>query len=215
VDPNLTNNAASTNVNIIGPLPGTFLAVTNSSQVINQHNGLIEQAIRVTNIGVTDAPAVRVVVSGLTNQLFNATGTNGNSPFVYLSAPLPAGQGVTMILQYNPRSLFRFTNAQLSAYAVPLPVWTPPKALSASTNINFTFIGKLKNNDILLEFPATAGKTYTIVYATDASFSNAQISPPAIVAPANVVQWIDYGPPGTATAPTNTASRMFRVYQNP
>jgi len=215
VDPNLTNDVASTNINIIGPLPGTFVAVTNSSQVINQHNGLIEQAVRLMNVGVTDAPAVRVVVAGLTNQLFNAVGTNGNKPFVYLSAPLKVGQGVTMILQYNPRSPFRFTNSELSAYAVPPLVWTPPKFTGASNNVNFDFIGKLKNNDILIEFPTISNKTYTVVYASDATFSNAQIAPPAIVAPGSAVQWIDYGPPATVSAPSNTVSRVFRVYQNP
>jgi hypothetical protein len=41
------------------------------------------------------------------------------------------------------------------------------------------------------------------------------IAPPAIVAPANRVQWIDYGPPTTTSAPTNSSARFYRVFQNP
>ena len=41
----------------------------------------------------------------------------------------------------------------------------------------------------------------------------AQIAPPAIAAHANEVQWIDYGPPTTASSPTNTPARFYRVFQ--
>ena len=214
-DPNPTNNVASTNVPVTGYSDGTLIAVTNSAETVNQHNGLLEQTILLSNVGTSNVLAARIVVTGLTNQFFNAVGTNGTSPFVYLSAPLAAGQSVKMVLQYFPRNLFPFTNGQLHAYAVPTPVWTPANAASTSTNVNISFIGRLANGNVLLEFPATTGKMYTVVYASDASFSNAMIAPPAIVAPGNRVQWIDYGPPATVSAPPASTSRLYRVYQNP
>jgi hypothetical protein len=97
---------------------------------------------------------------------------------------------------------------------VPLPNWTPPVITAASTNLNISRIVQLGNGDMLIEWPTTSGKTYTVVYSDNASFSNAAIAPPSIVAPANRTQWIDYGPPTTRSVPTNTA-RFYRVYQNP
>ena len=48
---------------------------------------------------------------------------------------------------------------------------------------------------MLIEFPTTLERTYTVVYSDNILFSNAMIAPPAIIAPANRTQWIDYGPP--------------------
>ena len=218
LDPNTNNNVAQTNLNIISYLDGTILVSTNSSQTNNLQNGLGEQFILLTNTGA-DAAAVRVVVTGLTNQLFNAVGTNAGHPFVYLSAPLAAGASQILRMQYFPRGAFPFTNGQLHAYPVPLPDWSPPAAVSASTNLNISRILPLtygiNRGSMLLEFPATTGKVYTVVYSDNMTFSNAQIAPPAVIAPATRVQWLDYGPPTTSSAPTNTATRFYRVYQNP
>jgi uncharacterized repeat protein (TIGR01451 family) len=214
-DGNLINNFAVMNINIGAYLPATLTVVTNSTRAINVQNGLLEQNILVSNVGATDIPAGRVVITGLTNQLFNAVGTNNGNPFFYLSAPLPAGQSVTMRMQFFSRKAFNFTNAQLHAYGVPLPNWSPPGFAPSSTNINLSLILKLTNGDILLEFPSTLARTYTIVYSDNAQFSNAMMAPPAVTAPANESFWIDYGPPTTATSPTITPTRFYRVYQNP
>jgi hypothetical protein len=177
----------------------------------------MEQSIVVSNAGTVDLQAVRVVVTGLTNQLVNAVGTNNGSPYVYLSAGLTVGQSAGMLLQYfvPTRKPFPFTNGQLHAFPVILPVWTPPGATATSTNINLRQIIRLSNGNILLEFPATAGLSYTIVYSDNVQFSNAMIAPPAIIAPANAVQWIDYGPPTTTNPPASSPARFYRVFQNP
>ena len=156
-----------------------------------------------------------MVVAGLPKQLYNAVGTNGGNPFVTLGAPLASGASMNLLLQYNPRGSFPFTNGQLHAYAVPLPNLTPPTATGTTTNINLSGIFKLPDGDMLIEFPATTGQTYTVVYSDNVKFSNAMVAPPAIVAPANEVQWIDYGPPTTVSAPMNSNSRFYRVLKNP
>ena len=220
LDPNTTNNIASTNMNVIGYLPGDLFAFTNSAQTVNLQNGTLQQSILVSNsfAATTNVPAVRVVVTGLTNQLFNAVGTNNGNPFVYLSAPLNAGQATPLRLQYFPRNSvdhFPFTNGQLHAFAVPLPNWTPPPALNTATNVAVRKIIPLSNGDLLLEFPTVVGQTYTVVYSDNILFSNAMIAPPSIVAPANAVQWDDYGPPTTVSPTAAAPARFYRVYQNP
>ena len=214
LDLNPTNNSASTNITVISCLPGLLVAVTNSSQNPDVVSGLTEQSILLTNIGTTNVPAARIVVTGLTNRLFNAVGTNNGNPFVYYSAPLAAGQSVNLLLQFYPRTLFHFTNGQLHAFAVPVPNWTPPPVTTTSTNFNLTRIVKLNNGWMLIEWPAITNQTYTVVYSDNFLFSNAMMAPPSIVAQANWVQWIDYGPPATVSAPTSASARFYRVFQN-
>jgi uncharacterized repeat protein (TIGR01451 family) len=214
-DPNTANNFAGTNITVIDYLPGTLVAFTNSPQSTNFLNGLLEQSITVSNAGLSSVPAVRVVVTGLTNRLFNAVGTNNGNPFVVYGATLAAGQNVNLLLQYFPRKSFAFDNSQLQAFAVPVPDLSPPAVSSVSTNINITRIVELPNGNMVIEWPAIANRTYTVVYSDNVLFSNAIIAPPSIVAPANDVEWIDYGPPTTVSAPTNTNARFYRVLQNP
>lgn len=215
VDTNPTNNFASTNITVLSYPVGLLIAVTNSSQTNNPQNGLGEQSILLTNAGTNDVPAARVVVTGLTRQLFNAVGTNNGNPFVTLGAPLAVGKSVNLLLQYNPRGAFTFTNGQLHAFAVPLPNWAPPVSTTTSTNLNLNQIVRLANGNILIEWSALTNRTYTVVYSDNILFSNALIAPPAIVAPANETQWIDYGPPATISAPTNASARFYRVFLNP
>lgn len=214
-DTNTANNTASNSLSVIASLPGTLLAVTNSAQALNVQNGLTEQSILLSNVGTNDVVAARVVVTGLTKKLFNAVGTNNGNPYVCYSAPLAAGQNVRLLLQFSPRGNFPLTNGQLQAYAVPLPDWTPPAVVTTSTNVNISRIVQLANGNMMIEFPSTEGSAYTVVYSDNLQFSNAAIAPPTIVAPANRVQWIDYGPPTTVSPATNSGARFYRVLQNP
>jgi uncharacterized repeat protein (TIGR01451 family) len=215
-DVNPINNSASTNITVTNYLSELLVAVTNSGQNVDLQNGLVEQSVSLANTGDSDVLAARIVVTGLTSQLFNAVGTNNGSPFVDYSAGLAAGRSVNLLLQYFPRKSFAFTNGQLHAYALPsAPGWTPPAAGSASTNINVTRIVRLSNGNMLVEWPAVSNRTYTVVYSDNVLFSNAMMAPPSIVAPANEVQWIDYGPPTTTSAPADAPMRFYRVFLNP
>jgi uncharacterized repeat protein (TIGR01451 family) len=219
LDPDLTNNTANNSIAVYNYLSGNLLAVTNSAQIVNQQNGLIEQSILLSNHGTNTVTAARVVVTGLKNRLYNAVGTNNGNPFVVYTAPstVPLGtnSSVTLLLQYSPRLSFAFANSQLQAFAVPVPNLAPPAVSSASASINITRILGFPNGKIILEFPSTLGRTYSVVYSDNASFSNAMVAPPSIVAPANQVQWIDYGPPATVSLPSASSARFYRVIQNP
>jgi len=215
IDPNLTNNTASNSIAITNYLAGDLVAVTNSAQSVNQQNGLIEQSILLSNIGTNSVPAARVVVTGLGNRLFNASGTNNGSPFVVYVSQLETNQSVSLLLQYSPRLVFPFNNSQLQAFAVPVPNLTPPAVSSAGASLNITHMVELPNGNMIIEFSSTLGRTYTVVYSDNVLFSNAMIAPPSIVAPANQTQWIDYGPPTTASLPTSAPARFYRVILNP
>ena len=95
--------------------------------------GLLEQMVQVQNTGANPVQAVRLVVAGLTNQLYNASGTNNAQPFVVYPVSLATGANVGLRLQYNPRLPFPFTNGQLHVYEVPTTVlnYTPPPVASS------------------------------------------------------------------------------------
>jgi uncharacterized repeat protein (TIGR01451 family) len=215
LDTNIANNSANTNITVTDYLSGQLIAVTNSAQTINLQNGLTEQSILLSNIGTNSVAASRVVVTGLTNRLFNAAGTNNGNPFVIYNATLGTNQSVNLLLQFFPRGSFPLTNGQLQALAVPVSSLSPPAASSTSTNLNITRIVQLSDGNMLIEWQAITNRTYTVVYSDNVLFSNAMIAPPSIVAPANEVQWIDYGPPTTVSAPTNSGARFYRVFLNP
>ena len=218
LDTNTVNNTASNSISVTDYLSGPLLVVTNSAQIVNRQNGLIEQSILLTNTGTNAAAAVRVIVTSLTNRLVNAVGTNNGSPFVVytapLATPLAVNASVTLLLQYAPRVNFPFTNSQLHAFAVPPPDLTPPVATATGTNLTITRILGLTNGNVLVEFLAVSNRTYTMVYSDNLLFSNALIAPPSLVAPASKVQWIDYGPPTTVSAP-GSGARYYRVFLNP
>jgi uncharacterized repeat protein (TIGR01451 family) len=219
LDSNITNNYATAQL-VATNYGFRLFAGTNSPAAVNYQNGLLEQSITVTNLSGSNAQALRVVVSGLigsTIQLFNSFGTNYGDHFVLFNGPLAAGQTLKVLLQFAPRGngSFRLANSQLHAFALLPSDLSAPVPTSTSTNLNFNRIVEMANRDILLEFPATLGKNYTIVYSDNVLFSNAVIAPPVITAYANELQWIDYGPPTTISAPTNTHARFYRVYQNP
>jgi uncharacterized repeat protein (TIGR01451 family) len=214
VDPNLTNNFTSTNLTIFNYFSGPLFVVTNSAQLPNPQNGLTEQSIFLSNNVGTNVFAVRVVVTNLTKQLFNAVGTNNGNPFVVLNTSLNAGDSVNLLLQFAPRGSFPLASSQLQAFAVPPLNLTPPAISSSSKLLNISRIVPLTNGTMLIEFPSVLGRRYTVVYSDNISFSNAMIAPPSIVAPANRVQWIDYGPPATTNSPAHSTNRFYRVFQN-
>ncbi len=216
IDTNTANNFFTTNILVTNYQSGPLGVTTNSGQSYNAQNGLMEQLITVTNDTASTIASARVVLTGLTNLLVNAVGTNSGNRFVYYLAPLAAGESASLLLQYYipTRSPFAFSNAQLNAFAVPPVVFSAPRPASVSANLNISRIVQLPNGNVLLEWPTVANQRYTVVYSDDASFSNAMIAPPSIIAPANRLQWIDYGPPTTVSVPTN-AARFYRVFQNP
>ena len=224
-DANAVNNVASTNVMVANFFPASLLAVTNSTQLTNRLNGLIEQKILVSNNGTSAVDSVRVIVTGLTNvplagftnYLFNATGTNNGNPYVTYAATLANNNSVELLLQFSvrTRSHFPFVNSQLHAFAVSPPDLTPPPGASTSTKLHFGRTALLSSGEMFLEVSnSIVGRTYTIVYSDNVLFSNAQMAVPPIVAPANFLQWIDYGPPATVNKP-GSGPRFYRVFENP
>lgn len=208
-DTNSANNAVTNVMNISSYLPAD-LGVIVLSQQISRQTGLLNMWVQVTNRAATNVPALRVLTPNLpaSTWLYNATGTNADGSYVSYNSVLAANSSLNLLLEF-----YRIPRAQLTNYtpvALALLSSTVPPPTLANTNIALGF----SPNGFLIEFPATIGKTYTILYSDNVYFSNAVAAVPSIVAPATRVQWIDSGPPKTISHPTNSGgSRFYRVQE--
>ncbi len=208
-----TNVTVTNSITVLPFNTNDLVAANFSSMAYDAQNGLMEQTIQLSNIGTNAVAGARVIVSGLTNLLYNAVGTNNGNPFVQYGASLGAGQSVNLLMEYfvPTRQPITVPNSAYAAVPVPAPNLSPP----AGTPVNITLITSLADGRVLIEFPATPGRSYTILYANNPSMTNAFAAQPAVVAPADEVQWLDFGPPDTVSAPTNVPARFYSVRLNP
>lgn len=213
LDTNTVNNTASTNIIVEPLLAGSLVASNVSAMVFNPQSGLMEQTVRLVNVGTTSAPSARIIVSELTNRLFNAVGTNDGNPFVVYGAALEANQSVDLLFEYfiPTRLPVLVDDSQLHPFAMPASNLAPP----GGTPFLITLVTNLPNGDILIEFPSLPGRSYTVLYSTNPGFTNELAAQPSIIAPADRVQWIDDGPPKTVSRPASVSERFYRVIQNP
>ena len=212
-DSNPVNNVAITNLTVEALVTNQLIATNISEMVFNPQISLMEQSIRLVNNGSSAVDSARVMVTGLTNWLRNAVGTNNGNPFVAYTSPLNAGQSVDLVLQYFVPTRQPITVNNSNYIAVP----TSPFNVIAPSSSGVTITNQilLPTGAFLIEFTATPGRTYTILYSPDMTFSNTFTAIPSIVAQANRVQWIDDGPPKTISHPSTNTSRFYRVLQNP
>lgn len=218
-DLNTNNDTATTNIEVYAYLTNGFAGIVlTNSQPIDPVTGFIEQIVLITNISGATMPAARVLVTGVSNQLYNASGTNSGYPFVDYSTPLPAGQTATLTLQFV-RSGAISTNEGVYPFALPFtPVWPAPAPSFFATNVPLTRIvsltGQTLTGGLALIFPSYTNRTYTVVYSDNVLFSNAQVVVPPIISGGNEVVWVDYGAPGTTSKPPNGSARFYQVYLN-
>lgn len=213
VESNLSNNIASTNITVEPFATNDLVVVNASAMTYNPQTGLMEQLVNLANNGSNGIAAARVIVSGLSNRLYNAVGTNNGDPFVVYNAPLAAGANIDLLLEYFVPTRLPITVPNSAYTAVAVPLTDLVAGTIDAPNVSITNLGPA---GILIEFAAITNRTYTIYYSPDVSFStNALTAQPPIVAPANRVQWIDNGPPKTVRHPTADGIRYYRVLLNP
>jgi uncharacterized repeat protein (TIGR01451 family) len=213
-DPNTANNSANFSVNVGIYLSSTLTMSLVSTQFINFQDGLEDQWAQISNGGSSPIASARIVVSGLTTEsLYFAAGTNNGNPFVIYGSTLAPGQSANLLLEFYPYGSFTFSSSQLHAFATPLANLTPPSNLGAPMSPSYSV--QTSTNTVLIEWPSVVGQRYTVIYSDNPEFANPLFAPPTIVAPANIVQWIDYGPPLTVSAPTNAVPRYYRIYLTP
>jgi uncharacterized repeat protein (TIGR01451 family) len=192
-----------------------FALGVSGAPVFNPQTGLFEEAVTVTNMGSTTVLGVRLLVGGLPNgvTLYDATGITNGTPYVQYNSPLDPGNIVNFALEFYDPSRLPFTNT-LTAIAI-----LPGNSGTLGTNgvfIDQIFLDTRIAGDprIVIGFPTTPGKTYTVIYS-DNNLFNWQVATPSITANATTTQWYDDGPPKTDNKPFSITSRFYRVIAAP
>jgi uncharacterized repeat protein (TIGR01451 family) len=98
LDPNLEDNLASNSITVGTFVYGQLIATNASAMNYNPQTGLMTNTIRLTNIGTNLISSARVIVSGLTNWLYNAVGTNSGNPYV-VSGQLAPNESTNLVLK--------------------------------------------------------------------------------------------------------------------
>jgi uncharacterized repeat protein (TIGR01451 family) len=215
-DPNAANNVFSTNLTVTNFLAGTatMAASTTSSQTFDHLTGREEQVVTLSNNGGADVPAVRLIVTGLTNWLSNAVGTNNGNPYVLYNTTLKSGSSVNLTLQFYPDyTSFPFNKSQLQPVVVDPVDQTLPSTGISSANLNIVLETNI-SSDFLIEFKAIPNRNYAIAYSDNGSTNWIAAQPPFFVS-ANYGLWIDYGPPETLINTNTSPTRMYQVYMYP
>jgi hypothetical protein len=174
----------------------------------------MDQKVRLTNVSTSAVDSVRLTVSGLTNWLYNAVGTNQGNPFVVYPQMLNPDQSVDLVLEYfiPTRVPIEIAESNYTAVAVPAFNLTAPGGTNDLFRITRTVL--LSGGNLLIEFPSVLGASYSVLYSTNADFSSPLFAQPNIIAPADRIQWIDDGPPKTVSPPSSASSRFYRVRRN-
>jgi hypothetical protein len=187
--------------------------VTRGTVTLNTQNGLFEQVISVNNVSALSANSVTLTASNLTAgaKLYNATGMDlAGNPEIHWIGTLAAGASMDFVLQYYSALRGVVPGADV---IVSLSLEDLPDEVTGSP---FGLSGEYRNLDgsssFLIEFEAVPGKTYHIQY-TDSLSNPWKTVQPGIVAPANRIQWIDSGPPGTECAPGDAGQRFYRIIE--
>jgi hypothetical protein len=204
-DTNAANNTASATINVQPTGTNQLIAsIASTPQQFNPQNALMEQRIIVTNVGPTEALSARVMFSNITYRVVNAVGTNNGLPFVVHPATIQPTQSVEMLIEYFIPSREPRQDPDLIAYSIGDV--TPTASVNGSgvviTNIVWRQpFGAMTESNLVLTFPSTNRAAYEVQYSSSPEFTNALRALPTIIAQANHVMWVDYGPPKTVGRP--------------
>jgi uncharacterized repeat protein (TIGR01451 family) len=202
-DSSATNDTAIVSLTVLPFVTNRLAIISATPQILNRQNALIEQLIVVTNLTTNTIQSVRVMVTNLTspNRLYNASGSNSMGPYVMVPGGLAPTNTATVLLQYLapnrdpiPASFVAVEGPELNPLVVP-----------AGTPIPITRVAQLRiaydpqnprqrHISVYIEFIATPGRTYTLVYSTTLESTNWIAAQPPIVANSSRAQFIDAGP---------------------
>jgi hypothetical protein len=181
---------------------------------LNLQSGLLSQRVTITNNNPLPIAGFCLAIKNLPadTKVQNADGkTDEGIPLIFSAAPMEPGMSITLTVEFfipsrNPNLQPDF---QISAvYVVP-----PGRSAPGGATVESTRVEVLDNGEVLLEFPSIPGAVYAINYSEDMK-SWHRVSP-TLTATANRTQWIDNGPPKTASPPSSVPKRYYRIVTQP
>jgi uncharacterized repeat protein (TIGR01451 family) len=206
-----SNNTVTVAIKVIGLVTNTVAIVSVSPMLFNHQTALLEQVVVVSNLTSAVIDSVRVLATNIVapNQLFNATGTNNGHPYVVVPGPLGTNATASVNLQFfitnrtviDP-GLMAVEGPNLATIPVPTGTFIPVTVISSVRNGGYS--------SVLLEFPTTVGRKYSLVYTPTVDGTNRVALFPPFVANSTHGQFIDSGP-----QISGDGNRFYSVIEQP
>ena len=142
--------------------------------------------------------------------VYNASGTNSaGEPYFQYNDPVPPGGAVTFTAEdYSPDRVTvpdpTFTVELVAPETLVAPPGTPQALLRPPVIL-------APDNALLLDFATQAGAIYYILYKDDLAGTNWNVAQPPVKGTGYGVQWVDDGPPKTASPPRAAPQRYYEV----
>jgi hypothetical protein len=213
IDPDPANNTASVTAVVTAPVtnppPPANLTAQIGAITFNPQTGLYQQTLLVSNLTGVALTAVRVTILHLPAfvLVYNASGLTNGQPYVESDQPVASGGSVTFLLQYYvaTRQTFASTNFLVTAVAAATP------ATATGTVLQVDRVAFMSQGLPTIEFASVPGHTYVVQYSSD--METWLTAAPPIVATNSKTQWVDAGPPSTASPPSGLGQRFYRIVQ--
>ena len=181
--------------------------------VFNPQTGLFEQNITIVNDSFITVPAMRIDITSLrTNiKVWNATGSNGATPYLLFNRALNPSESGTIKVEYYVQDRKPFTPGISIVAALPAAPNTTTNTPGVA--IDRCFIDSRDGQRFVIEWTSIPNRTYVVFYSDDMTLWKA--ATPSVRAISNRTQWYDDGPPKTDFKPPNKNSRLYRVVLMP
>ena len=177
--------------------------------VLDRQSGLFLQSVRVTNNNAAPIPAFRVWIRSLPSHVvaYNAAGgVENGTPYLDIAGPFGADGSVELSLQFFSPDRDRSVNPN---YEIELIESAPAAPVAEGERFAIERMIALADGSTLVEWPSQPGRIYHVEYSEGGGpWITVR---PAIRAGANRIQWIDRGLPGTASHPSESSGRLYRV----
>lgn len=203
--------------------PVARLLDASDKPVLDGQTGLFLHRVEIGNPGIATNPTVELRVGGLTRdaagnliRVHNSLGTNLVGEWRVFARNLAPAEARPLTVEFYVPDLV----------SVPVPTYSTtalgtisPPNVSARTllveSVRFLTNAAYPDGAILIEFPTEVGRRYYVQYAPTAEglvgpAGERRTAEPAILGTGSRVQWVDYGPPKTDSAP-GRSNRFYRV----
>jgi hypothetical protein len=203
-----TGTSAPVQVTVLGNVP----LVVNGPIKLNYQSGFYQQTATISNPTAFGLSAVGVLVENLPAywRVQNASFVTSGVPCILYNQALPAGGSASVTIEYYLGAGAN-TNASPTLVAVPMSPVNGPVVTGTPVTISRAMF--LHDGSFLINFLTVSNATYFVLYSPDLRTWNT--CPQPVYGSGYYVQWIDNGPPATASAPSTASPRYYRVVQVP
>ena len=183
---------------------------TEISPRLDRQQGLLVQRVTVTNNNPIAIAGFRMLIGGLPAhvEVYNRTGlTPEGIPYIDWGNTLVPGGQVSLVIEFFQPARGTSFNPSYSVVAVLAASPEEPDPAAGGGEPNRLVV--LGSGEVMVEFDSVPGGVYAIEYSRNLTLWHRV--QPTVTASANRTQWIDAGPPKTASHPSTEPIRYYRI----